>query len=271
MSEGAVARRTPTLASSHPAACDFRIASFRFLGDIVPPPAINLPVNADDARDLAEAKHGDQGAFRRLYDRHAAVVLSLCRSRCGGSRGGGGRAGGGAGGGMWGGGGGIDGGDGEACDACQETFIRAFAMLSRVNGEASSPGGFRRWLYAIARRVCAERRRAFSRRVRHEGAAMSAVALMIDRTQARCESAAAQAAEREALDHLTDALDQLDESEQLAIHLHYLDADPVVAAREALGLSRSAYYKLLGRARDRLAALMQKRDQTPFLRIGEQS
>jgi RNA polymerase sigma factor (sigma-70 family) len=60
----------------------------------------------------------------------------------------------------------------------------------------------------------------------------------------------------EQLDRLGAALDQLDDRERLAIHLYYLEADPVQAAASALGLSRSGYYKLLGRAREQLAALM---------------
>ena len=35
----------------------------------------------DDARDLADAAAGDQEAFARLFDRHAAIVLSLCRQK----------------------------------------------------------------------------------------------------------------------------------------------------------------------------------------------
>ena len=57
----------------------------------------------------------------------------------------------------------------------------------------------------------------------------------------------------EQLRNLEEAIQQLDERERLAIHLYYLEADPVRAAGEALGLSRSGYYKLLTRARRRLA------------------
>jgi RNA polymerase sigma factor (sigma-70 family) len=65
-------------------------------------------------------------------------------------------------------------------------------------------------------------------------------------------------ARAEALDRLTEALDQLDGRERLAIHLHFLEADPVRAAASALGLSRSGYYKLLAKARRRLACLMRE-------------
>ncbi len=51
-------------------------------------------------------------------------------------------------------------------------------------------------------------------------------------------------------------MEKLDDRERLAIHLYYLESDPVTTATDALGLSRSGYYKLLGRAREQLADLM---------------
>jgi RNA polymerase sigma-70 factor (ECF subfamily) len=61
---------------------------------------------------------------------------------------------------------------------------------------------------------------------------------------------------REQLDRLTAALERLEDDERLAIHLYYLEHDPVIAAREAMRLSRSGYYKLLARARQKLAAAL---------------
>lgn len=62
----------------------------------------------------------------------------------------------------------------------------------------------------------------------------------------------------ESLERLTEAIDRLPEQERLAVHLFYLDPDPVRAAREALGLSRSGFYKLLARAREHLAHSMRE-------------
>ena len=62
----------------------------------------------------------------------------------------------------------------------------------------------------------------------------------------------------ERLERLGAALDGLPDDERLAIHLFYLEADPVAAASSALHLSRSAFYKLLARARERLACLMRE-------------
>ncbi len=188
-------------------------------------------VMTDDARDLAAARAGGgpdaQAAFARIYDRHSQVVRALCRRNSHSET--------------------------DTDDALQETFIRAFGMLDRV----SDPSGLRSWLYQIAAHVCSERRRSSVRRRKHElasvgdgGFAMNGVA----RTAQPTPEAAVERAEQ--LARLTSALDQLPEDERLAIHLYYLEPDPVAAAAQATGISRSAFYKLLARAKDRLAAIM---------------
>jgi RNA polymerase sigma-70 factor (ECF subfamily) len=190
-------------------------------GDRQAPPAMNVTAG-DEAADLAAAQAGDDGAFARLYDRFAAVVLSMCR--------------------RW--------SLPEAEDAAQETFIRAHRQLSKVQ----EPEKLRPWLFGIARRVCSERRRAAGRRRRYtEGFAVKVAPHVEPAAQPgrRVE-------QEEDLRRLDAAMDQLDDRERLAIHLHYLESDPVKAAASALGLSRSGYYKLLARARERLTDLMKK-------------
>jgi RNA polymerase sigma-70 factor (ECF subfamily) len=194
-----------------------------------------------DASDLRTAREGGpqaEAAFARLYDRHSPVVLALCRKQMG---------------------------DGtEADDALQETFIRAFGMLERVTEDE----GVRSWLYAIARHVCAERRRSSARRHKHETKAAE-LAMNASLTDHRVPvpdlppgakehgQASATSAERaEQLRLLSRALDQLPDNERLAIHVYYLDADPMTAAQQVLGVSRSGFYKLLARARERLAAIL---------------
>ncbi|MFH1418894.1 MAG: sigma-70 family RNA polymerase sigma factor [Planctomycetota bacterium] len=178
----------------------------------------------DDASDLKAAVAGDHQAFARLYDRHAAVVLSLCRYHL--------RS------------------DTEADDALQDTFLRAYKKLDRLD----RPEGLRSWLYAIARRVCAERRRADSRRARHEEQAV------ISRLNEPETSATVpgQVDKAERMERLDAAMDDLPDKERLAIHLHYLETDPPAAAASALGLSRSGFYKLLHRAREHLANSMRE-------------
>lgn len=190
----------------------------------------------DDARDLAAARAGNSDghggdceshqAFARIYDRHAPVVRALCRRHSSS--------------------------EDEADDALQETFIRAFRMLDRVD----DPDGLRSWLYQIASLVCSERRRALGRRRKHERAAIEngrAGMTLSLRSTSTAESAAEHA---EHLERLTVALDELPDQERLAIHLYYLEPDPVAAASLAIGCSRSAFYKLLARARERLASIM---------------
>ena len=196
-------------------------------GDTAPPAAISS-VEPDEAADLAAAQAGDDDAFARIYDRLGPVVLSLCRQRS----------------------------LSEAEDAAQETFIRAHRLLHKVE----NAGRLRPWIYAIARRVCSERSRAARRRARHEeGAAVS-------RQQVRTSGHGAPGTatgdpsrdsdHAEQLDLLGTALEKLDDRERLAIHLYYLEADPVRAATGAMDLSRSGYYKLLARAREHLAGFM---------------
>jgi DNA-directed RNA polymerase specialized sigma24 family protein len=70
------------------------------------------------------------------------------------------------------------------------------------------------------------------------------------------------AARAEQMQRLTDALGTLADDERLAIHLFYLEDDAASAAADALGLSRSGFYKLLARARGRLARAMREVQQS---------
>lgn len=174
-----------------------------------------------DHNDLAAARAGDHAAFARIYDAYAPLVASVCRRR--------------------------DLADPD--DAMQETFLRAYRKLDDVEG----PDKLASWLCAIARHVCSERVRTATRRQRHEECAMA------QSTAPRQPLATPDAAtdNREQLDRLTAAFDQLADDERLAIHLHYIEADPVRTAKDALGLSRSGFYKLLARAKQNLARTMQ--------------
>lgn len=183
---------------------------------------------SEDALDLAAHARGDPHAFARLYDRHAAVTLALCRTLIPGHS------------------------MADAEDAAQEAFLRAHRMLDRL----VAPEGFRPWLYQIARLVCAERRRSTARRFKHEEHAMT-LAQERDRA-AEPRHGADLAARRESLGRLTEALRSLPDAERLAIHLYYLDPDPVRAAETSLGLSRSGFYKLLSRAREQLSTLLRE-------------
>ena len=177
----------------------------------------------DDVSDVPAALAGDRLALARLYERHAPVVLSLCRRFATPA---------------------------EAEDAMQEVFVRAFSRLTQLH----EPAGFRPWIYSIARRICSERRRSVRRRTHHETEAIMRQAEVNLAAPSPVESLA----QSEQLDRLTVAIDSLPEDERLAIHLYYLDPDPPTAAAHSLGVSRSGYYKLLHRARRHLAGLMRE-------------
>ena len=93
----------------------------------------------------------NHAAFGRVYDRHAAVVLSLCRQSCPSLA--------------------------DAEDALQETFIRAYRKLDKLDGGSM----LRPWLYAIARNVCAEPRRGGVKLKYSDAACMEA--LLIERAR----------------------------------------------------------------------------------------
>lgn len=207
----------------------------------------------DDCTDLEQALQGQQAAFGRMYDRHATVVLSLCRR-------------------------GVAAGSfADAEDAMQETFIRAFRKLDEVH----DCRGLRSWIYRIARLVCSERRRSEARRHHHEEHAMElrmrsvgmdGVGGVVGAASGADAGTAADgalpgaplaaAAQREQLAKLSAALDRLEDEERLAIHLYYLDTDPVRAAQAALGIGKSGFYKLLARARESLAAQLREAVQS---------
>lgn len=181
---------------------------------------------SDDCLDLAAHATGDPEAFGRLYDRHSSVVLALCVRNA------------------------TNRSHAEAEDSMQETFTRAFKMLDRVEDCTR----FKPWLYRIARFVCSEHRRSTRRRRGHEQAAAEHAHLQL--VGGETTDSSDRAHQSEQLKRLDAALQELPDSERLAIHLQYLDPNPAGAARRVLGLSKSGYYKTLDRARKRLASLM---------------
>ena len=110
---------------------------------------MNPVVTTNDCHDLDAVRSGDLEAFGRIHDRHAPLVLSICRRR---------------------GFGGPNGSLADAEDATQEVFIRAYRKLDTVEDCTR----LRSWLCAIAGYVLRERRRAAARRHHHEGVAVSA-------------------------------------------------------------------------------------------------
>lgn len=86
----------------------------------------------DDAALLAAAASGDQHAFARLVERHAGMVMAVCRRYAGD----------------------------DAEDAAQETFVKAWRAASTFSGRSS----VRTWLYRIAVNAARDRLRRDRRR-----------------------------------------------------------------------------------------------------------
>jgi RNA polymerase sigma-70 factor (ECF subfamily) len=193
---------------------------------------MNISVMTDDCTDLSAVRTGDFDAFGRIHDRHARLLLSICRRH---------------------GPGGPGGSLAEAEDSTQEVFIRAYQRLDRVE-DCTKLGA---WLAGIASNVAREKRRSMARRLKHEGELMKRSA----GKEGVIATAETEAMRQERFQGLEVALDTLADDERLAIHIHYLEHDPVGVAATVLGLSKSGYYKLLARARGRLADMLSSHEE----------
>lgn len=136
----------------------------------------------------------------------------------------------------------------DAQDLAQEVFLSAFRQLEQL----SDPSRFGGWIVGIARLSGREWRRT-RHRDRHEWSG--------DATE--------EIAEPEQLDHddrwsdLNAALTSLSEDERLGIHLFYLEEQPAELARQLLNLSLSGFYRLLDRAREKLAQRLKSKELKP--------
>lgn len=130
----------------------------------------------------------------------------------------------------------------EAEDLCQEVFLQAYGKL----GQLRDPERFAGWLVSIARRCGTDWQRRRGRQPRRglEG---------LDPPDRQSDSLE----EETAL--LLQALRRLPEKERLALHLVYLAEQPATSARALLGLSNAGFYKLLARAKRRLATSLHAR------------
>jgi RNA polymerase sigma-70 factor (ECF subfamily) len=128
----------------------------------------------------------------------------------------------------------------DAQDLAQDVFVRAYERLDHLR----SPDCFGKWVVGIARLRCREWRRHRSRE--HNGhAELNEVA----------------AVGHEPLDdhqpeRLRRMIGRLGEKERLALHAFYLQGESADEARRLVGLSRSGFYRMLGRARKQLEKLL---------------
>ncbi|MBN1347680.1 MAG: sigma-70 family RNA polymerase sigma factor [Phycisphaerae bacterium] len=127
-----------------------------------------------------------------------------------------------------------------AADLTQEVFLRAYSKLDSLR----EPECFAAWLVGIARQVCREWRRGRIRD-RRMGCALAE----------GIQPAARQDEADPRLETLREALAELPERERLSLQAFYLQGLDAEQARSVLGLRKSTFYRVLARARERLAAI----------------
>lgn len=127
-----------------------------------------------------------------------------------------------------------------AQDLSQEAFLKAYRKL----GTLRDPDRFAGWLVGIARNECRDwlRQRV---RDRHK---------YMDRVPDVAKDESTEGDERTIA--LVEAMKLLPERERLALNAFYLQGESAEAVRAVLGLSSSGAYRLLDRARQRLAELL---------------
>jgi RNA polymerase sigma-70 factor, ECF subfamily len=130
----------------------------------------------------------------------------------------------------------------EAEDLCQEVFLHAYQNLGQLRDAARFPG----WLMMIARRTCASWGRRQQRR------------LAVGFEEAEAPIAASGSNDDE-IREMLNAIRQLPPKERMALHLYYLAEQPAELARQTMGLSTAGFYKVLERAKRRVASLLQNR------------
>jgi RNA polymerase sigma-70 factor (ECF subfamily) len=177
---------------------------------------------ADDADLATRAAAGDRDAAGQIYDRYAPLLRAILLDASG----------------SW----------TEANDLVQEVFLRAFGRL----GQLRRPELLCGWLVGIARREGANYRRNSARGRR------LFTPLVEEPTDDRPGGGPSDFRAADAVDDVRQAIRELPERERIAIHVHYLCGETAEAARQVLGLSPAGFYKLLERARGRLAVSLLK-------------
>ena len=132
----------------------------------------------------------------------------------------------------------------DAQDLAQDVFMRAYEKLDRLRKRDS----FGKWLVGIARLRCKEwQRRKF--RIQNNNAGFN------------IKTAAPEKPDGSRIELLRKMITTLPEKERLALHTFYMQGNSADNARKTMGLSRSGFYLVLERARNRLEQLMLKEQE----------
>lgn len=185
---------------------------------------------SDTAHDLtAWSERHDHGAFRRLVEGHADMVITVCRRQLGNAA--------------------------AADDAAQAVFILLARRAQRIRDSASLEG----WLYQAAIGVCRNARRAAARRTRHERKAAHAMHQQVaaDRDTAAIDWS-------EFRPRLDEAMNCLNTIERTAVIGHFLLGQSQAIVAERHGLSESAVRRRLDTALEKMRLWFLQRE----LRIG---
>lgn len=133
----------------------------------------------------------------------------------------------------------------DAQDLAQDVFMRAYEKLDRLRKRDS----FGKWLVGITRHRCQEwlRRKC---RSQNNNAKLNDV-----------QAAAVEKPDDSRIELLRKMITTLPEKERLALHTFYLQGNSADNIRRIMGLSRSGFYRVLRRARNRLEKLMLKEQE----------
>lgn len=180
---------------------------------------------------------GDVRPFRTLMERHGDALYRFCLSRL--------RS------------------EGEAEDAVQDTFIRAYRSLKRYDPSRS----FKAWVFGIAANRVRTRAAAAAKRTKlSERAAPRAAVEAEERgAAAETEAAAMAALSREAL---LRAVAALPGAGRKVVELYYFGGLSVAEVAQALGLGQEAVKSRLFRARKDLGSILSKLEQPTPLKGG---
>ena len=128
----------------------------------------------------------------------------------------------------------------DAQDLAQDVLMRAYEKLDRLREWDS----FGKWLVGIARHRCREWRRRKCRS-QNNNTKLSDV-----------QAAASEKPDDGRIELLRKMITTLPERERLALHTFYLQGNSANDVRRIMSLSRSGFYRVLDRARNRLEKLM---------------
>ena len=171
--------------------------------------------------------HRDEDAFAMLVERHAPMVLAVCRRSLKNP--------------------------GEVDDAFQATFLILARRTGSVRGRDSIAG----WLYGVARRVCLLANRAAARRRRHErrAAELRAVEAVIDM------------AHDDSWPEIYDEIDRLPATYRLPVVLCVLEGRTRAEAAAQLGWTEGSVRGRLGRAKELLRSRLVRRGFEPAVAL----